>query len=169
MTPHFLRPLSIGFVAIGGAIGAGAREGLILIVPAEGPLPWAVLAANLLGAFLLGLLSEALLDHPAFSPGRSQRHQRLRLLLGTGFCGGFTTYSTLALGTAALAGGTGGGPPAWNWAISYAVGTVVVGAFATWCGILLGSISRRRTHFEPPRQEPAELIKHPSTPPGGAS
>lgn len=108
----------------------------MLSIPDAGHLPWAILVANLAGAFLLGLLYEALArgrtGHIA-GPG-------LRLLLGTGFCGGFTTYSTLAVGTLALAG-AGAGPlaPGLGWAAGYAVGTVLAGALATWCGIFAGS------------------------------
>jgi CrcB protein len=58
---------------------------------------------------------------------------QVRLLLGTGFCGGFTTYSALANDTVALAA---------NGAVAasmlYALGTLLVGALATWGGIVIG-------------------------------
>jgi CrcB protein len=137
--PAFLRPRSLGLVALGGMVGAAAREGLILLMAGTGPLPWAVLAANLSGAFLLGFMYEGL------TRTGHARGPALRLLLGTGFCGGFTTYSTLAAGTLALGGigvGPAAGSPGWWWAWGWALGTVLVGALATWGGILLGTLFR---------------------------
>ncbi|MGA7203209.1 MAG: CrcB family protein [Specibacter sp.] len=139
MKAPYLRPASLGLVALGGTFGAAAREVLVLSVPGHGHLPWAIIMANLVGAFLLGLLYEGLAGGSApVSPARSHRKARLRLLLGTGFCGGFTTYSTLSVGVALLAGTGSSG-----WAAGYAAGTVVVGAAATWAGIAAGTLRQR--------------------------
>ncbi len=77
-------------VFIGGAAGALARVGLTQAFPAPvGGWPWAVLAINLVGAGLLGGLTR-----------RSERgtpHRLMRPLLGPGFCGAFTTFSTMQL------------------------------------------------------------------------
>ena len=73
-------------------------------MPSAGHLPWAIVLANIVGAFLLGLLYAAL---ATMHRRGARRRRRLRLLLGTGFCGGFTTYSTLALGVVLLAGSGG--------------------------------------------------------------
>ncbi len=88
--PSHLRPVAVGLVAAGGAVGTLARYGVTSIVPTLGGLPVAVVAVNVAGAFLLGLLT-------ALAPG-----ERLRLLLGTGVLGGFTTYSTYAVDTQLL-------------------------------------------------------------------
>ncbi|WP_427017142.1 fluoride efflux transporter FluC [Pseudarthrobacter sp. P1] len=128
--PGHLQWSSIALVALGGAAGAGAREGLVLLIPAVDSLPLAIATANLVGAFVLGWLYERLLESGPHDPVA----RRLRLLVGTGFCGGLTTYSSLALGTATLATGTS------PWlAAGYALGTVLVGGCATWLGILAGS------------------------------
>ena len=130
-----LRPAMLAVVAVGGAVGTAAREALVLVVPPLGGLPLAILLINLSGAFVLGLLLEALLRR-----GPDQGPRRLaRLALGTGFCGGFTTYSTLAVGTAGLLrdGTIGLG-------IGYAVGSVLLGAVAAWAGVQLGARGARR-------------------------
>jgi fluoride exporter len=54
-------------------------------------LPLATLLINLAGAFLLGVLLERL----GRARGEPQRRRLVRLLAGTGFLGGFTTYSAL--------------------------------------------------------------------------
>jgi CrcB protein len=51
-------------------------------------LPWGTFASNLAGCFVIGLVSELAAGAPAFPPA-------MRLLLATGFCGGFTTLSSL--------------------------------------------------------------------------
>ena len=74
-------------VAVGGAAGAGARHGLDLLVPGTpGGLPLGTLLTNLVGCLLLGLLVARRPDDPVLRP-----------LLGTGFLGGVTTFSALAL------------------------------------------------------------------------
>jgi len=79
-------------VAVLGGCGALARFGLTLLVADRfhPHLPLGTLAVNLSGAFLLGLLVGA-------SPGGD-----LRLLLGAGALGSYTTFSTLMLETQRL-------------------------------------------------------------------
>ena len=128
--PLHLRPAMLGVVLVGGAVGTAAREGLVLAVPMLGALPVAILLINVVGAFVLGVLLEALIRGGPDEGGR----RLTRLGVGTGFCGGFTTYSTLAVGTAELlrSGTTG-------LAIAYAVGSVLLGAVAAWAGVLVGT------------------------------
>ena len=76
-------------IAIGGATGAACRWAVLTSVHIE-RWPWPVLALNVAGSFLLGVLLAEEWDHP-----------RARLWLhdvgGIGFCGGLTTFSTFAV------------------------------------------------------------------------
>ncbi len=77
-------------VGLGSALGGMLRYGISRLFPAFAPdhFAWHTFAVNVIGCFLLGLLS-----------GLSARQQwlgaELRLLVGVGFCGGLTTFSTL--------------------------------------------------------------------------
>lgn len=121
-----VNPRRILLVALGGTIGTAARLALGLLVPDGGGIPIAILVANVLGALLIGLLAARL---PASAD--------LRLFLGTGVLGGFTTYSALMTGTLAL----------WTdaplLATGYAVGSLVLGLAGAAAGLRLGG--RRRS------------------------
>ncbi len=137
--PLHLRISSIALVILGGTAGTAAREAVSLALEPVDGIPAAILAVNLAGAFLLGLLLEALVRG---GPDLGRR-RALRLLVGTGFMGGFTTYSTLAVDTALLLGD--GAVPS---GLGYALGTVFVGALATWCGIAVAAVRRGRPERE---------------------
>lgn len=130
--PPHLRPSYLAMVALGGAVGASAREGLSLAFPAVNGVPYTILAINVVGALLLGVLIESLARRGA----DHGRRRAARLLLGTGVLGGFTTYSALATATAQLVsdGRAGAG-------IAYGLATVLIGAIATWAGIALGVLT----------------------------
>lgn len=132
--PVHLRASSLTLVAVGGTFGTGVREALSLAFPPLNGIPYVILVINVVGALLLGLLLEALARR---GPDRGRR-RTLRLLLGTGFMGGFTTYSALAVDTAGL---LGEGEMAAG--LGYALATLLIGAFATWGGIALGVAARR--------------------------
>jgi CrcB protein len=123
--PAHLSAANIALVAAGGAVGTGLRYGLTLVLTPLHSIPVAIVTVNVVGAFVLGLLLEALSE---FGPDHG-RSRRLRLGLGTGVLGGFTTYSTLATDTVALALA---GPLI---ALVYGCGTVVVGGVASVAGI----------------------------------
>ena len=81
----------LGAIFLGGAAGALARVGLTQLFPtADGNWPWAVFAINISGAFLLGYLVTRLQERLPLSTYR-------RPLAGTGFCGAYTTFSTMQL------------------------------------------------------------------------
>lgn len=128
-------PRAWAAVGVGGALGTAAREGLVLAVPWTGELPVVILAINVVGAFVLGAVLEALVR----SGPDVGRRRAARLTVGTGFCGGFTTYSTLATGTALL---LGHGHVAT--AVLYGVLTLGLGALATIGGIAWGAALGRR-------------------------
>jgi fluoride exporter len=76
-------------VFVGGAIGALCRGLLAEAYPAPAPSwPWVTFAVNLIGAFLLGYFATRLQERLPLSSYR-------RPLLGTGLCGGLTTFSTM--------------------------------------------------------------------------
>lgn len=113
------RLAALALVGVGGALGTLLRYGLDAWVPGWDPL--GTLVANVLGAFLLGiLLYEA---HLA-----ARLSAETRLLLGTGFCGSLTTYSTFAAETASVAP---------SWAASYVVATYSTGFLAILAGRLV--------------------------------
>ena len=111
------------FVGLGGFIGSVARYliGLIAVETASG-FPVKTFAINLLGSFVLGIVSETALRDPAFS-------RNLVLLLQIGLCGGFTTFSTFSSeALKLLASGRH------TTAIVYMFASVVLGLVAVYVG-----------------------------------
>lgn len=82
-----IRARDVGLVFVGGVVGTAARLAVTLAVGDAAGL----LTVNLVGAFLLGLLTAVL------SRSTSARNRQIHLLLGTGALGAFTTYSALAV------------------------------------------------------------------------
>lgn len=120
-------------VAVGGVIGTLARYGLSRMEPgATEGWPWGTFTANIAGAFVLGALLDWL---GRTGPDRGWR-QRVRLLTGTGFCGGFTTYSSLAVEGGLLVRAHHAGL-----AVAYLAVTVTVGLLAT-----IGGVAATRHH-----------------------
>ena len=76
--------IQLALVGIGGAAGALARWGIVSQWAGNG-FPWATLVVNVVGCALLGVI----VSRPVSID--------LKRLLGTGFCGGLTTFSTFAV------------------------------------------------------------------------
>jgi CrcB protein len=76
-------------VFVGGALGTLARAAFATVAaPDPGHWPWPTFTVNIVGAFLLGYFTTRLLERLPVSSYR-------RPLLGTGLCGGLTTFSTM--------------------------------------------------------------------------
>ncbi|MCF4098653.1 fluoride efflux transporter CrcB [Maritalea mediterranea] len=85
--------MSYILVGLGGAFGAMGRFGIGQLIMRFGLTGWpyATLAVNIIGSFIMGLVIALLARHtPEWS-------NSARLLLATGFCGGFTTFSAFSL------------------------------------------------------------------------
>lgn len=134
VAPPVARRGATALVVAGGSVGTAARYLLEVSVP-SGLLPIGTAIANVSGAFLLGLVVAVLAAHV----DDPSRRQRLRLLLGTGVLGGYTTYSALSVdiatlsldGEAAVAAG-------------YGVASLLLGGLACWLGLCAGRIGAGR-------------------------
>jgi CrcB protein len=114
------------YVALGSAVGGVARLGLAAFVQQRvGPtFPTGTLIVNVTGSFLLGLLLRYALGSNAISP-------EVRAMLTTGFCGGYTTFSTFCYDTMTLLEDG----ESWR-AGSYVILSVVLSLIGTWLGIV---------------------------------
>ena len=120
-------PVTLLFV--GGGVGVNARYWIgRFVAQLQGPVefPWATFFINVSGSAILGIVAGCFLNHP--DPDRRNWY----LLLGAGFCGGFTTFSTFSLETLEMlqyrkflaAGG-------------YVIGSVLLGLAGVWLGLKL--------------------------------
>jgi CrcB protein len=100
-----------------------------------GQWPTGTFVVNLVGAFVLGALLEGLVRR---GPDVANR-QRARLLIGVGFCGALTTFSTLAVEADLLVRSHDAGL-----AFGYGVGSVAGGLVVTGVGISLAAGHHRR-------------------------
>ena len=114
-------------VALGGAGGSVLRY---LLSNINTSFPWGTFAVNVLGSFLIGLLV-GLMSKGVLSP-------EMNLLLVTGFCGGFTTFSTFANESFSMmkAGDV-------LLTALYVGASVIIGILAVWGGMTLSNISIR--------------------------
>jgi len=110
--------VTILLVAVGAAVGAAVR--FHVATRMDGRVPYGTVAVNVLGSLLLGFLSARALGGNGLA------------LLGTGFCGGLTTYSAFAVQTARLG-------PLTVRAVLYAVATVGGSVGAAALGFVLGA------------------------------
>jgi CrcB protein len=131
MFGHDNRELAAVFV--GGALGTAARAALATFaVPDPGRWPWPTFTVNIVGALLLGYFTTRLLERLPVSSYR-------RPLLGTGLCGGLTTFSTMQVEVVRMLehGHLG-------LAIGYIAASVVAGLFAVYLASALVRRARIR-------------------------
>ena len=108
-------------VFVGGALGTLARTGLSnLVVPDPTRWPWPTFTVNIVGAFLVGYFTTRLLERLPLSSYR-------RPLLGTGLCGGLTTFSTMQVETLKMIE-----HHCYGLAAGYTVASIVVGLLAVY-------------------------------------
>jgi CrcB protein len=114
-------------VMFGAAVGGMARYfiGAAVMQRAGGRFPLGTLVVNVTGCFLIGVLMPLLTE-------RWEVHPNWRLLLVIGFLGGYTTFSSFGWETyQAVRDG------AWRIGLLNAVGSVVLGYLAVWCGAVV--------------------------------
>ena len=121
--------MQVASVAVGGSFGAVSRL-LVGRLLAGGMFPWATVIINLAGCFALGLLLGV--THEGVPS-----HRALRVALGTGFLGAFTTFSTFSVEAVAMAE-----KERWLAAALYVGGQVVVGLALAAAGIIAGRALR---------------------------
>lgn len=113
-------------VGIGGFAGSVLRYkiGTFISIKTTSGFPWGTFCINLTGAFLIGLLISSAL----------KGQQMTMLLLVTGFCGGFTTFSTFALENLKLL-------QSGQWAVflSYILFSLICGIGLCFAGYLIGN------------------------------
>ena len=115
------------YVAIGGAIGSASRYGLTVAIQSRAgtTFPIATMLINVTGSILLGFLMRYSVESTALSV-------EMRTLLTTGFCGGYTTFSTFSYETARLME-----EGDWTRAASYILLSVAVSLLGTFAGFRL--------------------------------
>lgn len=119
----------LGYVIVffGAGLGGALRHGVNLLAARVlgTEFPWGTLTVNVVGSLVMGLITEYWLVKTGLP-------QPLRLFLTTGLLGGFTTFSTFSLDTAALweRGAT-------TAAVVYALVSVMVSVAALFAGLAL--------------------------------
>jgi CrcB protein len=120
-------PLVALAVALAGGLAALVRYGVNHLAGERGGLPWGIVAVNVAGSFIAGLAVAVVAD------------PELRVILLAGLCGGLTTFSTLAVDSAAYASaGRGRRARGILRAIANVAATVVLGIGAAAAGFALG-------------------------------
>lgn len=114
-------------VMTGGAVGAALRFGLHrTLLPIAANWPWPTFAANIMGSLAMGLLAAWLMR-------AGENGEPMRLLLGVGVLGGFTTFSAFSLEMARMVE-----RGALGMAAGYALASVLLALIALFAGLFLG-------------------------------
>lgn len=122
-----LPPDVLAVIFLGGCIGGYARYAISdAWTASRSTFPSAILTVNLIGAFILGLVVVTAAELPS---------RYLRPLVGTGFCGALTTFSTVVVGAAGIVARHRPGVAA-----GYLVATIVGGLAAAALGLAAGRV-----------------------------
>ena len=118
---------NILLIAIGGALGSVSRYGCQAWIYQHypHPFPYGTFAVNILGSLLIGLFFGLSEKGNLMSP-------EWRIFLTTGFCGGYTTFSTFSFETLSLLRNG-----EFAYAITYVLLSVILGLVAVWAGIFV--------------------------------
>ena len=132
-----MNPRLLALVVVGGAVGTAVRALLEHAYPAPaGAWPSTTFTINVTGSFVLGLLLQRL----ARGGPDEGRRRTLRLGVGTGVLGGYTTYSSFAVESVQLGDSGRAGL-----AVAYALGSVAAGLLAAGAAMVIGdALARRR-------------------------
>jgi len=131
-TPTALRRRAtlLAVIGAGGAIGAAARYGTVLALPPHlDAFPVATFLVNVVGAVILGAVAALPADWLA-------AHELTRPAIGTGFCGGLTTFSTMTLEIYQRSSAHS------TLAATYAVTSLVAAPACAWAGFSLTQAAR---------------------------
>ncbi len=124
-------------VFVGGVVGTAARAGLDEVAkasPVRGLfLSWSTLTVNAVGAFLLGVLAAWVAGRLARGVEDAALLKTLKLLVGTGFAGAFTTYGTYIVASVGYVSLNGIVE-----AVSQSLGLLALGGACAWAGMRVG-------------------------------
>ncbi|MDL9948791.1 fluoride efflux transporter CrcB [Gordonia sp. ABSL11-1] len=121
--------MTILLVMVAGAVGAVARFVVDGAVKHRRParFPWATLVINVTGSLLLGAIAGLVIFHSA--------PDELKVVIGTGFCGGYTTFSTASFESVRLVEGRQGAK-----SLVYPIASLVGSVVGCVAGLALASI-----------------------------